>query len=64
MGKNIIIFGVHTILYVHFDNKKKDTLILGIRPTQGLHNTALTTDAQYLINFSRSNRKICLSLQL
>ena len=47
---------------VHIDNKQKDTLILGIGQTQGLDNTTLTAQAQYSINFSRSNRKFCLSL--
>ena len=46
---------------VHTDNKKKDTLILGIVPTQGLDDTTLTVEAQYLVNFSRSNRVFCLS---
>ena len=37
-------------------------LILGLDPTQELHDTNLTAEAQYLINFSISNRKFCLSL--
>ena len=44
------------------DNKKKDILILGIGPAQGLDDTRLSAEAQYSINFSRSNRKFCLSL--
>ena len=47
---------------VYIDNKKKDTLILGIGPTQGLNNTTLTAEPRYSINFSKSNRKFCLSL--
>ena len=47
---------------VHIDNKKKDILILGERPTQGLNNTTLKAEAKFSINFSRSNRKFCLSL--
>ena len=47
---------------VHIDNKKKDVLILGKSPTQRLTATMLTAEAQYSITFSRSNRKICLSL--
>ena len=34
----------------HIDNKKKDTLVLGIDPTQGLENT-LTAEKMYSINF-------------
>ena len=46
---------------VHIDEKKKDILILGIGPTQGLDDTTLTAESQYLINFSRSSRKfLCL----
>ena len=47
---------------VHIDNKKKDTLILDIGPTLGLDDTTLTAEAEYITNFSRSNRKFCLSL--
>ena len=46
---------------MHFDNKKKDILIFGLGPTQGLDDNKLTAEAQYSINFSRSN-KICWSL--
>ena len=42
------------------DNKKNDILILDIGPTQGLDNTTLTVEAQYSINFSRSNIKSSL----
>ena len=47
---------------VHIDNKNKNILILGKGPTRGLDDTTLTGEAQYSINFSRSNRKFCLSL--
>ena len=39
-------------LSVHIDNKKKK-LTLGIGPTQGLDDTTLTAQAQYLNNYSR-----------
>ena len=47
---------------MHANNKNKHTLILGKEQTQGLDNTALTAEAEYSINFSRSQRKFCLSL--
>ena len=47
---------------VHVDNNKKDILILGKHRTQGLYDTTLSAEALYSINFSRSNRKFCLSL--
>ena len=36
---------------IHIDNKGKDILVLGRRPTQGLEST-LTTDKMYSINFT------------
>ena len=42
---------------MHANNKNKHTLILGKEQTQGLDNTALTAEAEYSINFSRSQRK-------
>ena len=62
IGKNIIIFGVDMSSSVHIDKKGKDILILRKGPTQGLNDTTLTAEAQYSINFSRSNRKFGLSL--
>ena len=47
---------------VQFDNKEKEILIPGKCPTLVLDGTGLTAEAQYSINFSRSNRKFCLSL--
>ena len=45
----------------HIDNKKKDILILGKGPTQGLEHT-LTAEKLYSINFTKENTKFCLSL--
>ena len=45
----------------HTDNKKKDILILGKGPTQGLEHT-LTARKMQLINFTVTKKKICLSL--
>ena len=61
VGKHVIIFGVHMSSSLHIDNKKKDILVLSKGPTQGLDDTMLTAEAQFLINFSRTNRKLCLS---
>ena len=43
---------------VHIDNKKKDKLILGKRPTQGLEHT-LTAEKMYS---AVTKKKFCLSL--
>ena len=47
---------------VPIDDKKRYILILGKDPTQGVDDTTLTAEAQYSVNFSRSNRKNCLSM--
>ena len=47
---------------LHIDNnKKKDILILGKGPTQGLGHT-LTAQKLYPIKFTKENTKFCLSL--
>ena len=46
---------------VHIDNKKKDILVLGKGPTQGLEHT-LTAKKMYSINFTVTKEKFCLSL--
>ena len=45
----------------HIDNKKKDILVLGIGPTQGLEHT-LTAEKMYSINFTVTKKEFCLSL--
>ena len=45
----------------HIDNKKKDILVLGIGPTQGLEHT-LTAEKMCSINFTVTKSKFCLSL--
>ena len=41
--------------------RKKDILVLGIGPTQGLQHT-LTAEKIYSVNFSVTKKKFCLSL--
>ena len=43
------------------DNRKKDILILGKGLTQGLERM-LSAEKLYSINFTKKNRKFCLSL--
>ena len=45
----MIIFGVDMSSSPHIDNKKKDFLILGKGPTQGLEHT-LTAEILYLVH--------------
>ena len=46
----------------HVDNKKKDILILGKGPTQGLGEHSLTAEKMYSINFTVTRKKFCLRL--
>ena len=45
----------------HIDNKKKDILVLGKGPTQGLEHT-LSAEKMYSINFTVVRKIFCLSL--
>ena len=61
-GRNVIIFGVDLSSSTKIDNKKKDILILGKGPTQGLGEHSLSAEKMYSINFTKVNTKFCLSL--
>ena len=60
-GQNVLIFGVDMSSSIHTDNKKKDILVLGRGPTQGLEST-LTAEKMDSINFTVTKTKFCLSL--
>ena len=60
-GRNILIFGVDISSSAHIDNKKKDIIVYGKGPTQGLEHT-LTAEKLYSVNFTVTNKKFCLSL--
>ena len=59
--QNLINFGVDMSSSAHIDNKKRDILILGKGPTQGLEHT-LTAEKMYSINFTVQKKRFCLSL--
>ena len=59
--QNVPIFGVDMSSCAYIDNKKKDILVLGKGPTQGLEST-LTTEKMYSINFTLKKKKFGLSL--
>ena len=61
-GKSVILFEVDMSSSVHVGHNKKDTLILGEDPTQGLYDTTLTAEKNYSTNFTVSRKKFCLSL--
>ena len=45
-GQNVLIFGADMSTSIHIDNKKKDILVLGRGPMQGLEST-LTAEKLY-----------------
>ena len=60
-SQNVLIFGADMSSSIHIDNKKKDILVLGRGPAQGLEST-LTAEKMYSINFTVKKKKFCLSL--
>ena len=62
-GQNVLIFGVDMSSSAHIDNKKKDILVLGKEPAQGLEHT-LTAEKMYFINFFVTKKEILLKLTL
>ena len=57
-----MVFGVDISSSIKIDNKGKDILLLGKDPTQGLGEHLLSAKKMYLINFTKVNTNICLSL--
>ena len=47
---------------MHIDNINKDNLILGEETALELHDTRLTAEAKYPINFTQSAKRFVLSL--
>ena len=62
-GQNVLIFGADMNSSAHIDNKKKDILVLGKWPTQGLEHT-LTAEKIYSTNFFCYKKAILLKLAL
>ena len=62
LGRNVIIFGVDIGSSTKIGNRKKDILILGKGPTQGLEHT-LSAEKMYSINFTERHKEFCLSLR-
>ena len=51
LGQNVLILGVDMSSSSHIDNKKKDILVLGKGPRQGLEHM-LTAEKMYSTNFT------------
>ena len=60
-GQNMLIFGENMSFSAHIDNKKKDILLLGKGPTQGLEHN-LNAEKMYSINCIVTKKKFYLSL--
>ena len=56
-GQSVITSGVNMSFSAHIDHKKKDILILGKEPTQGLEHT-LTAEKMYSINFTVTKKNL------
>ena len=62
-GQNVLIFGVDMSFFANIDNKKKNILVLGKGPTQGLEHT-LTAEKMYTINFTVTKKKFWFKFTL
>ena len=59
-GQNALIFGADMSFSAHIHNRKKDILVLGKGPRQGLEHT-LNAEKMYVIQFNFIKKKFCLS---
>ena len=55
-GQSVLIFGADVSSSAHIDNKKKEILVLGKGPTNGLEHT-LNAERIYSINFTGTKKK-------
>ena len=55
-GKHVKKFRIDNSSFLHAGNRKKDILILGKALSDGLDDTALTTEAEYSISFSEKQQ--------
>ena len=55
-GQSVLIFGADVSSSAHIDNKKKEILVLGKGPTNGLEHT-LNAERIYSINFTGTRKK-------
>ena len=60
-GQNVLIFGADMSFSAHIHNRKKDILVLGKGPRQGLENT-LNAEKMYVSQFNFIKKKFCLTL--
>ena len=58
------IFGADMSSSVYVENKKKDVLFFGEGPTQESDDTTIRAEAKCSINFTESEKKICVKSAL
>ena len=66
-GKNVIIFGADVSPFEHINSKKKDILILHKGLPGGLHDTTVTAEKKYPINFTEQLKKfvsVCIIMEV
>ena len=61
-GQNVIILGVDMSSSVHANNKTNNILVLGKGFIQEINYTTIYAEETYLINFTKTQVKFCLSL--
>ena len=61
-ARNVIIFVVDSSSSSHVNSRKNDFLILGLGPTYGINEKFVSAEKRISINFTKSNRKFCVSL--
>ena len=61
-ARNAKIFGVDNSSSSHSDNRKNNFLVLGEGPTFGINGSFDSPEKKVGINFSKANKKFCLSL--
>ena len=59
--RNVITFGVDNSSSSQTDNRKSNFLVLGEGLTFGINESFGSPEKKFCINFSKSNRKFCLS---
>ena len=59
-----IVFGTGVNSFVHINNKKKDIFVIGIIPTNGSDDVAMTEDKECSTNFTEQQKKSLFKLTL
>ena len=62
LRRNVIIFWVDNSSSVLSDCRNKNIFVLAEGPTERWHNTAITEEAKYCINFTESGKRFVSSL--